>query len=226
MSEIEITTLRRAALLLLALSAARALTSVTGPKGTPVDAAPGFAALLDSTKVAAADAERRTRPLGPAERIDPNTAPEPELDRLPGVGPVAAASIVAARDTGLVFRESSDLTAVRGIGPATVARLEPHLDLTGAPAGRTTLRRRVGVPDGGRGASTTGARPRPVDVNRAGVEELQALPGVGPVLAERIVRTRVEGAFRSLDDLVRVPGIGAATVSRLRGLAVVGRDAR
>jgi competence protein ComEA len=41
---------------------------------------------------------------------------------------------------------------------------------------------------------------------------------VGPALAERIVRWRErEGPFRSVEDLARVPGIGPATVARIRG---------
>jgi competence protein ComEA len=61
-----------------------------------------------------------------------------------------------------------------------------------------------------------------VDVNRASVAELTALPGIGPALAERIVAAREEGGrFRSVDDLVRVSGIGPAKLERLRGAVVV-----
>lgn len=57
----------------------------------------------------------------------------------------------------------------------------------------------------------------PLDLNRATVEELQELPGIGPVLAERIVAFREEhGPFRSLEDLLQVPGIGEATLEALR----------
>lgn len=63
----------------------------------------------------------------------------------------------------------------------------------------------------------------PVDLNRAGLEELCTLPGIGPRLAQRIIEDRATGGpFRSLDDLARVRGIGRATVARLRGLAVAG----
>lgn len=53
-----------------------------------------------------------------------------------------------------------------------------------------------------------------VSVNSASLEELQALPGVGPVMAARIVAAR---PFNRVDDLLRVPGIGPATLARLRG---------
>ncbi len=49
----------------------------------------------------------------------------------------------------------------------------------------------------------------PVDVNSAGKRELMALPGIGEVIAERIIRYRAEhGAFRSVRDLLKVKGIG------------------
>ena len=54
----------------------------------------------------------------------------------------------------------------------------------------------------------------PVDVNRATVEELASLDGVGRKLGARIVAAR---PFRSLEDLARVRGIGRRRVARLRG---------
>ena len=53
----------------------------------------------------------------------------------------------------------------------------------------------------------------PVDLNRATVEELASLDGVGPKLGARIVAAR---PFRSIDDLARVRGIGRRRVARLR----------
>jgi competence protein ComEA len=62
----------------------------------------------------------------------------------------------------------------------------------------------------------------PIDVNRAGPEELERLPGVGPVKAAEIARVREErGAFRSLEDLLDVKGIGPKTLEGLRGWAAV-----
>jgi competence protein ComEA len=56
-----------------------------------------------------------------------------------------------------------------------------------------------------------------VDVNRAGAAELEALPGIGPVLAERIVAHRQEhGPFVSVDDLQGVRGIGPSLLADLR----------
>lgn len=56
-----------------------------------------------------------------------------------------------------------------------------------------------------------------VDLNTASASELEALPGVGPVLAERIVEFRDQhGRFASPEDLLDVPGIGEAKLSQFR----------
>lgn len=72
---------------------------------------------------------RAARPLAPGERLDPNRAPPEELERLPGIGPVLARRIVARRERDGPFRRPSDLLAVSGIGPRTLERIRPHLDL-------------------------------------------------------------------------------------------------
>ncbi len=54
-----------------------------------------------------------------------------------------------------------------------------------------------------------------VDVNHAPPGELRVLPGVGPVLADRIAAERDRAPFTTQQDLLRVHGIGPATVSRL-----------
>ncbi len=62
-----------------------------------------------------------------------------------------------------------------------------------------------------------------LDINTASSSELEALPGVGPVLAQRIVEYRSEqGPFRSIDELANVSGISKRMVDEFRELAVVG----
>ena len=61
-----------------------------------------------------------------------------------------------------------------------------------------------------------------VSLNRAAKEELETLPRVGPVLAGRIVAYRERhGAFRSIDELVEVEGVGEKTVEKLRPYVTV-----
>ena len=56
-----------------------------------------------------------------------------------------------------------------------------------------------------------------VDLNDGTLAELEHLPGIGPVLAGRIVAHRTsQGAFRHIEDLALVPGIGAKRLEQLR----------
>ena len=72
-------------------------------------------------------------------------------------------------------------------------------------------------------AGTDGWVPAPVDLNAAGTAELTSLPGVGPALAAAIVADRdANGAFRSVEDLDRVRGIGPGLLARIRPHAVAG----
>lgn len=74
----------------------------------------------------------------------------------------------------------------------------------------------------GGGAAPTGAGPAVagvVHLNSADVTALDALPGVGPATAQRIVDWRAQnGGFRTVDDLEQVPGIGPAKLDALRDL--------
>jgi competence protein ComEA len=62
--------------------------------------------------------------------------------------------------------------------------------------------------------------PITIDLNRAGLGALQALPGIGAVRAEAILLDRVRnGPFRAIEDLDRVDGVGATTIDELRPFA-------
>lgn len=61
-----------------------------------------------------------------------------------------------------------------------------------------------------------------VDLNRATEQDFEALPGIGPVLAERIVEYRQSrGTFREVDQLRHVKGIGKKKFERIRSLVGV-----
>jgi len=78
--------------------------------------------------------------------------------------------------------------------------------------------RGVGAPAVGAGAASPSG---PVDLNSATAAQLDELPGIGPVTAQKIVDYRQEhGPFTSVDDLDAIPGIGPARIDELRGLVV------
>ena len=64
-----------------------------------------------------------------------------------------------------------------------------------------------------------------ININTATAEELEALPHIGPTLAQRIIDYRTEhGPFQSVDDLIKVKGIGATLLETLRPLVTVGEN--
>ena len=95
--------------------------------------------------------------------------------------------------------------AWRGGDPAGAGPPAPGLTAPGVagPAARA-----AGAPTG---------PPALVDLDTATAAELDQLPGIGPVLAARIVEhRRIHGRFRHVDELLSVPGIGPRLLERLR----------
>jgi competence protein ComEA len=133
-------------------------------------------------------------------RIDLNRADVAELRQLPGIGPNLAERIDQHRRSHGPFASVDDLSAVPGIGPATIDSLRPWLGADSGP----TYPIKAGPP------------PEPIDVNEATAAELQQLPGIGPILAQRIIAERQRTPFRTPDDLRRVVGIGAKTMEKVR----------
>ena len=61
----------------------------------------------------------------------------------------------------------------------------------------------------------------PLDLNTASADQLDALPGVGPATAQKIIDYRqTHGPFRSIDELEGVPGIGPSKLAQLKGLVI------
>ena len=80
--------------------------------------------------------------------------------------------------------------------------------------------RRMPVAGGAGAAASTAPVPSgPLRLNTATAEQLDELPGVGPVMAQKIIDYREQnGAFTSVDELDAVPGIGPARLETLRDL--------
>jgi competence protein ComEA len=91
-------------------------------------------------------------------------------------------------------------------------RDEPHT------APQATVATTSSIPTGARSQGKQGK----LDLNRATAEELQHLPGIGPVLAQRVIEQRTtHGAFHTVDGLRNVKGIGKKRMDQLRPLVVV-----
>jgi len=126
----------------------------------------------------------------------------PGLHRVPAGARVAAALAAAGGATA-----RADVAAVNLAAP--VADGEQIVVPVRGPGGA--------VAAGGSG----GAANAPVDLNSADAEQLDALPGIGPSTAAKIVAYRQEhGAFHSLAELDAVSGIGPSKLAQLKGLVV------
>ena len=78
---------------------------------------------------------------------------------------------------------------------------------------------RLAVRRAGGGPASPSAPAGPVHLNSATLDQLDALPGVGPVTAQKILDYRQQhGAFSSVDELDAIPGIGPARLDQLRKL--------
>lgn len=102
--------------------------------------------------------------------------------------------------------------------PHTVAALDRQIvRVDSARSARATKR------SGSRGSRTAKPEPPtpsfPVDLDRATAAELDALPGIGPALAQRIIANRDSaGSFGRIEAICDVRGIGPAVAARLRPL--------
>ncbi len=128
--------------------------------------------------------------------FDLNTVSAEELEKIKGIGPVKAASIVEFREKNGPFCCLEMLTEVSGIGETTLNSLKVFLYVSGDECVHSgTLK---------------------VNVNRADENELIKLTGVGPVIAAAIIEHRnLHGPFRDGNDLINVRGIGERTLENI-----------
>jgi competence protein ComEA len=110
--------------------------------------------------------------------------------------------------------------AVTAAGGATAKADLPLVNLAAPLAdGEQVL-----VPARGATGAAAGGVPSPtapLDLNTASAEQLDALPGVGPATAQKIIDYRqAHGPFRSIDELEAVPGIGPSKLAQLKGLVI------
>jgi competence protein ComEA len=132
--------------------------------------------------------------------------------RRPGLVRLAEGSRVAdaiARAGGL--RHGAERAGVNFAAPVSDGQqvVVPHRGVAGAAGAAGAA--------AGSAAVSTG----PVSLSSATAEQLDTLPGVGPATAQKIIAYREQhGAFRSVDELDAISGIGPSRIANLRGLVV------
>jgi competence protein ComEA len=146
----------------------------------------------------------------PSDRVVPSTAATIIVD----VAGLVARPGVVTLPTG-----SRVIDALRAAGGARAG-----VDLSSLNLARVLVdgeQVAVGVPPAP-GPPDPGGAPGPLDLNTASAEDLDGLPGIGPVLADRIVAWRDEhGRFSSVDELLVVPGIGPSILTNIGSLVRV-----
>jgi competence ComEA-like helix-hairpin-helix protein len=182
-------------------------------------------------------------------RVDLNHAGKEELKQIPGIGDATADRIIAYRSRQH-FRSVDDLVHVDGIGRLTLEKLRRFLcvvdeendgDDGPAPssptsfatsaasvppsAKKTTAASAVAAKSSAKTTRTSTKKKTTtqlIDINKAGMDELQSLTGIGPTRAAEIIREREKQPFKSVDDLTRVSGIKLGILDKIRERLTVG----
>jgi competence protein ComEA len=174
------------------------------------------ALFLGGRYLAGAGSAREARPAAAASAGELRAEPRPRLV-VHVVGAVRRPGLYRLRDGARIA------DALKRAGGAT-GRADLSLVNLAAPVSDGT---QVVVPKRAQpapaGSSESGSEVAPaagpVHLNTATLEQLDELPGVGPVTAQKIVDYREQhGAFSSVDDLDAIPGIGPARLEQLREL--------
>ncbi len=162
----------------------------------------------------AAAAQSPAKGSGPTAKVDLNTASMSDLEALPGVGAATAKKIVAGRP----YASVEDL-AKAGVPTRTIQSISGLVTVSGAKAAAPPTPSPARAPASSATASPkAGAGAAPVDLNTASMTDLEALPGVGPATAKKIVGGR---PYAAVDDLAKA-GVPAKTIQSLAGLVTVG----
>jgi competence protein ComEA len=153
-----------------------------------------------------------------AEKVNLNTADEAALESLPGIGPAHAKAIIAGRP----YRAVDDLDRVKGLGKSRIDALRSHVTTSAlqAPAkGKAAMTRRTGKASSTATKATAKLQPgQKVDLNTATKEELDALPGIGPVKAQAIIDNR---PFKTIEDVMKVKGIKEGEFAKIKDMISV-----
>ncbi|MDZ4183156.1 MAG: helix-hairpin-helix domain-containing protein [Candidatus Cloacimonadaceae bacterium] len=151
-------------------------------------------------------------------KIDIRTASKEELILLPGIGEKRAADIIAHRSR-TPFQNVIEIMDIKGIGPATYDKMKPMLIIFGTSESSATAAKSSST-KASASSSTTKSKADDnsiVNINSAGINELTTLSGIGEVKAKAIIDYRsANGPFSAIEDIVKVKGIGAKTLEKIR----------
>lgn len=135
------------------------------------------------------------------ERLNINTATEEELMTLPGVSRAVAHSIVEHRERIGGFRKVEDLALVSGVGATKLEAIKLEICVSASPL-------------------CAQQEPQPctgININTASAPQLLSVRPLTDQLVRSIVAYRTQhGAFRSIEDLVRVRHINSSLLDRIR----------
>lgn len=172
----------------------------------------------ENLEVAAESAQRKYT----SSVIDINTASLEELQTLPGIGPSKARAIIEYREKQQ-FSKIEDIMNVPGIGEKTFERLKDRIKVSTPDTQPVQNNNQALVANNVVNQQTNEFQTtRKIDINTAGIEELQKLPGIGPTKAQEIINYRTKnGPFRSIDEIMNVKGIGKKTFEKMKDMITI-----